>query len=363
MRSFTMAYTIGLSAAALFAAAAQGALSQSLTTAPGGFVQAASYSITNGVPNPGDDLLSINSPQDAEEHGFSGNSAASADAAFSGSPTVNSVSATATFGAFRVLAVNSTLSTEFFPASMANGGWKEMFTVSHPALQGQPGFLNVQVRVRGSEQATGISGSALLLLKAYRNNASIPSNPYFSPGNSDVANPSDQYGRWGLATFGNPNTDSRVVDGVVTFSVPITFGEPFSLGVYALAYAGLRSSGGFGTPCTSRADFSAHGVTWNGISAVRDASGVLISGSTIVSGSGVDWTDPYNPCVADVDDGSGTGTPDGGVTIDDLIHYLTLFELGDVGADVDDGSGTGTPDLGVTIDDLIYYLTRFEAGC
>ncbi len=68
-------------------------------------------------------------------------------------------------------------------------------------------------------------------------------------------------------------------------------------------------------------------------------------------------------CVADVDDGSGTGTPDGGVTIDDLIYYLGLFESGDVDADVDDGSGTGTHDGGVTIDDLIYYLTRFEAGC
>ncbi len=68
-------------------------------------------------------------------------------------------------------------------------------------------------------------------------------------------------------------------------------------------------------------------------------------------------------CVADVDDGSGTGTPDGGVTIDDLIYYLGLFEAGNIDADVDDGSGTGTPDGGVTIDDLIYYLTRFEAGC
>ncbi len=69
------------------------------------------------------------------------------------------------------------------------------------------------------------------------------------------------------------------------------------------------------------------------------------------------------PCVADVDDGSGSGMPDGGVTIDDLLYYLALFENGDVSADVDDGSGTGTPDGGVTIDDLIYYLTRFEAGC
>ncbi len=68
-------------------------------------------------------------------------------------------------------------------------------------------------------------------------------------------------------------------------------------------------------------------------------------------------------CVADVDDGSGTGTPDGGVTIDDLIYYLGLFEAGDSGADVDDGSGGGCTDGGVTIDDLIYYLTRFESGC
>jgi hypothetical protein len=68
-------------------------------------------------------------------------------------------------------------------------------------------------------------------------------------------------------------------------------------------------------------------------------------------------------CIADVDDGSGTGTPDGGVTIDDLIYYLSSFEAGVTCADVDDGSTTGTIDGGVTIDDLIYYLTRFEAGC
>ncbi len=69
------------------------------------------------------------------------------------------------------------------------------------------------------------------------------------------------------------------------------------------------------------------------------------------------------PCLADTDDGSGTGTPDGGVTIDDLLFYLVLFEAGDVRADVDDGSATGTRDGGLTIDDLLYYLVRFEGGC
>ncbi|QQS07947.1 MAG: hypothetical protein IPK69_07975 [Phycisphaerales bacterium] len=68
-------------------------------------------------------------------------------------------------------------------------------------------------------------------------------------------------------------------------------------------------------------------------------------------------------CVADVDDGTGTGTPDGGVTIDDLLYYLAIFNQGLVSADVDDGSGTGTLDGGVTIDDLLYYLLRFNAGC
>jgi hypothetical protein len=68
-------------------------------------------------------------------------------------------------------------------------------------------------------------------------------------------------------------------------------------------------------------------------------------------------------CVADVDDGSGTGTPDGGVTIDDLLYYLGIYSAGSIAADVDDGSGTGTRDGGVTIDDLLYFLLRYEAGC
>ncbi len=104
-----------------------------------------------------------------------------------------------------------------------------------------------------------------------------------------------------------------------------------------------------------------------------EATGISSDGRSIV-GYGVDpngrtqaWLlrlDETSPtCVADVDDGSGTGTPDGGVTIDDLLYYLSIFNQGLVDADVDDGSGTGTLDGGVTIDDLLYYLLRFNQGC
>lgn len=71
----------------------------------------------------------------------------------------------------------------------------------------------------------------------------------------------------------------------------------------------------------------------------------------------------HGSCVADFDDGSGMGVPDGGVTIDDLLYYIGLFGDGATCADVDNGTFTGTQDGGVTIDDLLYYLTRFADGC
>lgn len=85
-------------------------------------------------------------------------------------------------------------------------------------------------------------------------------------------------------------------------------------------------------------------------------------GNYRISLTGVCFLEP-DACVADVDNGSGTGTPDGGVTIDDLLYYLSIFEAGNASADVDDGTMTGTSDGGVTIEDLLYYLFRYEAGC
>jgi hypothetical protein len=71
----------------------------------------------------------------------------------------------------------------------------------------------------------------------------------------------------------------------------------------------------------------------------------------------------YTGCLADLDCGNGTGTPDGGVDINDLLYFLTQFESGTAAADLDDGSGTGTTDGGVDINDLLFFLNRFESGC
>lgn len=68
-------------------------------------------------------------------------------------------------------------------------------------------------------------------------------------------------------------------------------------------------------------------------------------------------------CPADLDDGTGTGSPDGAVTIDDLLYFLAQYDRGAARADLDDGNGFGLPDGAVTIDDLLFMLGQFERGC
>lgn len=75
------------------------------------------------------------------------------------------------------------------------------------------------------------------------------------------------------------------------------------------------------------------------------------------------WACADATCPTDLDNGSGSGTPDNAVTIDDLLFFLVKFEVGDATVDLDNGSGTGTPDGAITIDDLLFFLIRFEEGC
>ncbi len=99
----------------------------------------------------------------------------------------------------------------------------------------------------------------------------------------------------------------------------------------------------------------------NGVPDVKEiADGTL----TDANGNGIaDAFEGPAYCPADLDDGSGTGMPDGGIDINDLLLFLPAYEAGDDLADLDDGSGLGGTDGAVTIDDLVYFLARYEIGC
>ncbi len=100
--------------------------------------------------------------------------------------------------------------------------------------------------------------------------------------------------------------------------------------------------------------------------AAGDAYQLRVGGTNGAAGSGTIEISSVL-CAADL---AGAGCaqpdgycPDGGVTIDDLVAFVTSMSVGGSIADMDDGSGTGTPDGGVTIDDLIYFLGHYAAGC
>ncbi len=68
-------------------------------------------------------------------------------------------------------------------------------------------------------------------------------------------------------------------------------------------------------------------------------------------------------CVADLDNGTGTGQPDGAVEISDLLFFLGGYEAGDVRVDLDDGSFTGVHDGAVDFNDLLFFISHYLDGC
>ena len=49
--------------------------------------------------------------------------------------------------------------------------------------------------------------------------------------------------------------------------------------------------------------------------------------------------------------------------INDLLYFLARYEAGSIAVDLDDGTGTGTADGGIDVNDLLYFLLHYEAGC
>ena len=129
---------------------------------------------------------------------------------------------------------------------------------------------------------------------------------------------------------------------------PAALAQPFAIDWHTLEGGGRAQGGAF---------------TLHGVIGQPDAGPTLTGGAFALTGGFL--TSAAAPaCPADLDDGSGTGTPDGGVTIDDLVFFITAFSAGSINADLDnDGVDPASPDGGVTIDDLIFFLAHFAGGC
>ncbi len=165
-----------------------------------------------------------------------------------------------------------------------------------------------------------------------------------------------------LSLGSGPSFSVAPPDFAVSASSPVVI-TAVATGTAPVAYQWRRN----GTPITEAAPYSGTTTSSLTIAAVfpevvgdydvvaTDACGSATSDSSTVS---IDAS-----CPADLDNGSGLGTPDGGVDINDLLYFLSAFEAGSAAADLDNGTSSGTPDGGVDINDLLYFLSHFEQGC
>jgi len=155
--------------------------------------------------------------------------------------------------------------------------------------------------------------------------------------------------------------------GVIGASEYITAAAVFNSELYVatISYPGGVATGRI---------YKRTGSTWmpavgaaDGIISVLYAfNGTLNAGGYFLHANGLDtryWATVTCVCPADLDDGSGTGTPDGGTDINDLLYFLARYEAAAPGADLDDGSMTGAPDGGVDVNDLLFFIAHYEAGC
>lgn len=196
----------------------------------------------------------------------------------------------------------------------------------------------------------------------------MPNSPFSSPGASPKQAVASADGSKLYVGHGSDST-------IVAMNIDSTTGE---LSTLQIAYdVGMQGSLGdiaamevFGRQMLFFTDKQTFDDTPTGVfSAEINPDGSLRIISERVPTQGIEpgdiavWKPVVSACPADLDDGSGAGTSDGAVTIDDLLYFLPLFEAGDVAVDLDNGTGTGTPDDAVTVDDLLFFLVRFEAGC
>ncbi|MDJ0788693.1 MAG: hypothetical protein QNK05_17935 [Myxococcota bacterium] len=263
------------------------ALDQSAISNVSGFIGAYAGLQNGSNPDAGGDLETAYLASDFlfDEVVFAtGGGSASASQSYSGALGTNSASGMAQAGTVRFQAQN-VASNQGFAGSMVHAGWNDAITLSHPTLNGIDGVWLFDIDVSGSFAATGFAGSARVELSAYKDNLQLRKNQGpFDPGASDPISTDRQQAQWGISSAPN---GSRSVSDTVTFAVPFTFGEAFTLGVYSFASAGKRSSSAVPGTSTANADFLST-VSWGGTNDVL-VSGSPVGGFSIGAASGIDW--------------------------------------------------------------------------
>lgn len=166
-----------------------------------------------------------------------------------------------------------------FAQAESTAGWVDLITLIpvNPADLGSTAVLTFGLHVEGIVQGLPMGNSGVGIgVRPYVDDAPLPVQPEFSVN--------------GQGQFGFPF--DAVVDTIALFSVEVTLGTEFELGVFSRAVAGIAGAGGVpGTIFSSATADFANTITWAGISSLT-VNGVPV-GYQANSASGIDWTRPF----------------------------------------------------------------------
>jgi hypothetical protein len=222
----------------------------------------------------------------------------------------NTASAFAEPGVIKVGATNTGAAITAFSGGAAYGGWND--TLVNNNGTGDAIWL-IPIHVEGTLTATGTGALTRMGIAVYKNNnflqpygSTINSNAYAQflsqnggPSgvrNSVIAFSWDYQGAWFGADdyVGGGALPSYSLDRDIYFAIPITYGVPFTFGLYMGGLAGENASGGDPTVNSTVFDFT-HTVTWGGPGFLLDADGNNpTAASGFQSASTFNYNAPYS---------------------------------------------------------------------
>ena len=233
----------------------------------------------------------------------------------------NSSGATANLTSIHVNASNSGDTDTQFAGAEAQGGFNRTFTPTGGVV-GTQGILPVQIAVDGTLIASGpgSGGSAAFEVELYSGNNRL--QPYGSTLNqtayndfiaaNSAFNPTTNYTQVGEGSVysswdyqmkpyevnwatGDPGTQTELdVNEIVTFFLPVTWGTPIEIGLYAAAEASEGANGASAGPNSSMSEFQ-DTITWAGVGDPLNANGTPsgITDFSLLTPDGVDYRQSF----------------------------------------------------------------------
>ena len=216
--------------------------------------------------------------------------------------------ATAALGTIHLDASSTGPNSVLFPTGAAQGGWTTDLTISAPGNLQIPGSsaaiaitngvttgtLEFLVHVDGTLTENGPGGRPGFWVTPYANGNLIGPDSIFQANNPNpiigsASSAGFETREWWLPADPSNTNLSLVVNQDILFTTTFTFGQQFSLGLYADAIGANGSYGNTFIPNISTSDFAST-ITWAGIQGISvDGSNLITSGYSVTSTSGVNW--------------------------------------------------------------------------